>query len=304
MRCRGLVAAARGDVEEALALLDGAAAQHAAVGDPFGRARALLALGVTRRRARQKRPARDAIEAALAGFEEIEAAGWAQRAPRRARRDRRADAQRRPDPGRAARRRPRGGGADERGGGRDALPRRADRREPPDARVREARACARAPSSHASSDRRPQERFGGWTTVRNSTPTGRARSDAKTPEPGRPPHHDRRCRPADLDRLLGRRARDAVRVRAAEPGQRVREPPLLRSRRRAPDHGLHERGARARPDADVDGHRSASTTSRSRSRRRRSGRRSSAWTSAGSSTAASRTAASWTRSTSRTRWAC
>jgi DNA-binding CsgD family transcriptional regulator len=80
MRCRGLVAASRGDIEDALALLDKAAARHAAVGDPFGRARALLALGVTRRRARQKRPSRDAIEAALAGFQEIEAAGWAQRA--------------------------------------------------------------------------------------------------------------------------------------------------------------------------------------------------------------------------------
>ena len=80
LRCRGLVAASRGDIEDALALLDEAAGRHAAVGDPFGRARALLALGVTRRRARQKRPSRDAIEAALAGFEEIEAAGWAQRA--------------------------------------------------------------------------------------------------------------------------------------------------------------------------------------------------------------------------------
>ena len=57
LRCRGLVAASRGDIEDALALLDEAAGRHAAVGDPFGRARALLALGVTRRRARQKRPA-------------------------------------------------------------------------------------------------------------------------------------------------------------------------------------------------------------------------------------------------------
>ena len=50
------------------------------MGDPFGRARALLALGVTRRRARQKRSAREAVEAALAGFEEIGAAGWAEKA--------------------------------------------------------------------------------------------------------------------------------------------------------------------------------------------------------------------------------
>jgi DNA-binding CsgD family transcriptional regulator len=81
-RCRGLVAAADGDVESALGLLADAVEQHEALGDPFGRARALLALGVTRRRARQKRPARAAIELALAGFEELGAAGWAERARR------------------------------------------------------------------------------------------------------------------------------------------------------------------------------------------------------------------------------
>jgi DNA-binding CsgD family transcriptional regulator len=79
-RCRGLVAAARGDVESALALLARAAAEHEAVGDPFGRARALLALGTVRRRDRQKRRAREAIEAAIAGFETIGASGWAARA--------------------------------------------------------------------------------------------------------------------------------------------------------------------------------------------------------------------------------
>ena len=35
---------------------------------------------MTRRRARQKRPAREAIEAALAGFEALGAAGWAAKA--------------------------------------------------------------------------------------------------------------------------------------------------------------------------------------------------------------------------------
>ncbi len=79
-RCRGLVAAARGDVEEALAMLAEAVESHQAAGDPFGRARALLALGVIRRRARQKRPAREAIEAALEGFELLGAAGWAKKA--------------------------------------------------------------------------------------------------------------------------------------------------------------------------------------------------------------------------------
>src|SRR5215213_368935 len=50
--------------------------------------------------------------------------------------------------------------------------------------------------------------------------------DAQAPEPGRPPHHDRRCRPADLDRLLGGRAGHALRVRAAQPRQPVGEPPV------------------------------------------------------------------------------
>jgi DNA-binding CsgD family transcriptional regulator len=79
-RCRGLVAASGGDVEQALSLLAAAVTQHEAVGDPFGRARALLALGVARRRARQKRASREVIESARAGFEQMGAAGWAERA--------------------------------------------------------------------------------------------------------------------------------------------------------------------------------------------------------------------------------
>jgi DNA-binding CsgD family transcriptional regulator len=79
-RCRGLVAAAEADVEQAQLLLEHAVAKHEALGDPFGRARALLALGVVRRRARQKRAAREAIEAALAGFVELGAASWVDKA--------------------------------------------------------------------------------------------------------------------------------------------------------------------------------------------------------------------------------
>jgi DNA-binding CsgD family transcriptional regulator len=75
-RCRGLVAAAEGEVPRAASLLDRAVAQHREVGDPFGMARALLALGVVRRRARKKRDARDAIQAALDGFEQLGAATW------------------------------------------------------------------------------------------------------------------------------------------------------------------------------------------------------------------------------------
>jgi DNA-binding CsgD family transcriptional regulator len=79
-RCRGLVAAAQGNVSSAAFLLEQAVAQHGEVGDPFGRARALLALGIVRRRARQKRPARESLEAALEGFETIGASGWAAKA--------------------------------------------------------------------------------------------------------------------------------------------------------------------------------------------------------------------------------
>ncbi len=80
LRCRGIVAAAGGEVERAVALLEEASELHGSLGDPFGRARALLALGVTRRRARRKRPAREAIELALSAFEEMGAASWAARA--------------------------------------------------------------------------------------------------------------------------------------------------------------------------------------------------------------------------------
>ncbi len=79
-RCRGLAAAARGDVTDAAAILEDAVAQHEQATDSFGRARALLALGVVRRRQRRKRAAREAIEAALAGFEQLGAATWIERA--------------------------------------------------------------------------------------------------------------------------------------------------------------------------------------------------------------------------------
>ena len=79
-RGRALVAAARGDVVEAQTLLERLVDRYADVEDPFGRARALLTLGLVRRRARQKRAARDAIEAAVAAFDEMGAAGWAAKA--------------------------------------------------------------------------------------------------------------------------------------------------------------------------------------------------------------------------------
>jgi DNA-binding CsgD family transcriptional regulator len=79
-RCRGLVASAEGEVARAGSLLERALAQHEEVGDPFGAARALLALGVVRRRARKKRDAREAIQGALDRFEQLGAATWAEKA--------------------------------------------------------------------------------------------------------------------------------------------------------------------------------------------------------------------------------
>ncbi len=88
-RCRGLIAAAEGHVDDAASLLEEAIQEHQQNGDPFERARALLALGVTRRRQRQKAAARSALEDARSSFLHLGAATWAERAPRRAWADRR-----------------------------------------------------------------------------------------------------------------------------------------------------------------------------------------------------------------------
>jgi DNA-binding CsgD family transcriptional regulator len=76
-RCRGLVSAARGDLEGALVSLEKALVEHERVSMPFEHARTLLALGATRRRAKMKRPAREALERALAIFEDLGARLWA-----------------------------------------------------------------------------------------------------------------------------------------------------------------------------------------------------------------------------------
>ena len=78
-RCRGLVAAARGDMAGALQLLEEALAKSSA-GGPFATARAALALGIVRRRARQKRKARAALEQAIRHFDALGAPRWSKRA--------------------------------------------------------------------------------------------------------------------------------------------------------------------------------------------------------------------------------
>jgi DNA-binding CsgD family transcriptional regulator len=78
-RCRGLLAAARGDNAEALRLLEEALAMSSA-GGPFATARAALALGIVLRRARQKRKAREALEKAIHHFDSLGAPHWSKRA--------------------------------------------------------------------------------------------------------------------------------------------------------------------------------------------------------------------------------
>ena len=79
-RCRGLIAAADGRIDDAAALLEQAVAAHEQLGDPFGRARALLGLGVVRRRQRQSGAARSTLEDAVLAFTELGAPLWTERA--------------------------------------------------------------------------------------------------------------------------------------------------------------------------------------------------------------------------------
>lgn len=79
-RCRGLVAAADGDLETALASFGAALAEHDRAEEPFERGRTLLALGTTLRRAKQQRAARDSLEQAAAVFDELGARLWAAKA--------------------------------------------------------------------------------------------------------------------------------------------------------------------------------------------------------------------------------
>ena len=78
--CRGLIAASEGRIDDAAWLLEQAIQEHAQIGDRFGRARGLLALGGVRRRQRQGTAARTSLEDARSSFTTLGAATWAQRA--------------------------------------------------------------------------------------------------------------------------------------------------------------------------------------------------------------------------------
>lgn len=79
-RCRALLGAATGDLDGALEWGSRALRLHERAARPFERARTQLVVGAIRRRARQKRSAREALQSALATFESLGASLWADRA--------------------------------------------------------------------------------------------------------------------------------------------------------------------------------------------------------------------------------
>jgi DNA-binding NarL/FixJ family response regulator len=79
LRARGLLLAARGDLEGAEQSLAASLDGFERLSMPFEVARTLLALGRVLRRRRQRRGARDALQLALSQFEGMGAAVWAER---------------------------------------------------------------------------------------------------------------------------------------------------------------------------------------------------------------------------------
>jgi DNA-binding CsgD family transcriptional regulator len=76
-RCRGMVLAARGDVDGAVAAFEGALVEHERLPQPFELGRTLLALGQTQRRRKLRREGRATLERALGMFERLGAPVWA-----------------------------------------------------------------------------------------------------------------------------------------------------------------------------------------------------------------------------------
>jgi DNA-binding CsgD family transcriptional regulator len=79
-RCRGLLAAARGDLGLAEAYLQRSLHEHMRTPYPFELARTLLVAGAVRRRMRQKKGARDLLERARATFDDLGAPLWVAKA--------------------------------------------------------------------------------------------------------------------------------------------------------------------------------------------------------------------------------
>jgi DNA-binding CsgD family transcriptional regulator len=79
-RCRGLLLAARGKLDEAVVTLERAVELQAALTNPFERGRTLLLAGEIHRRARHKALAKTSLELALTIFRQLGAPLWAERA--------------------------------------------------------------------------------------------------------------------------------------------------------------------------------------------------------------------------------
>ena len=80
MRCRGLLAAQDGSLDDAIAAYADALTWYERVDVPIDRGRTLLALGVAERRMKHRSDARGTLEEALRVFERMGAALWAERA--------------------------------------------------------------------------------------------------------------------------------------------------------------------------------------------------------------------------------
>jgi DNA-binding CsgD family transcriptional regulator len=79
-RCRGLLAAARGDQPASMAAFEEAMEHHVRLQMPFELGRSLLALGEAQRRFKQRRAAGRSLRAALETFERLGAPLWAEKA--------------------------------------------------------------------------------------------------------------------------------------------------------------------------------------------------------------------------------
>jgi DNA-binding CsgD family transcriptional regulator len=79
-RCRGLLAAAEGDLDGALAFFDTALESYSKLPLPLERARTLLALGAAQRKGKQRRAARATLEQARELFDQLGASLWSERA--------------------------------------------------------------------------------------------------------------------------------------------------------------------------------------------------------------------------------
>jgi DNA-binding CsgD family transcriptional regulator len=79
-RCRGLLEAAEGDVAAAFDAFETSLSELDGTPYVFERGRTLLSLGLVRRQTMHKKAAREALEQALAAFEQLDARLWAEKA--------------------------------------------------------------------------------------------------------------------------------------------------------------------------------------------------------------------------------